>query len=131
MVGLYFYLVPKLPDTEALKDVRLQVPLRVYTRTGELIAEYGEMRRQPLTYPSNRDRLFVLCNRFLAPIQRLQRHSQVAVRHRVARRERKGPFMMSDGFFRPIQCQQEVPEEEVAVEERDLPLLEDHEEADG
>ena len=50
VVGLYFYLVPKLPDTEALKDVRLQVPLRVYTRTGELIAEYGEMRRQPLTY---------------------------------------------------------------------------------
>ena len=50
VVGLYFYLVPKLPDTEALKDVRLQVPLRVYTRQGELIAEYGEMRRQPLTY---------------------------------------------------------------------------------
>jgi penicillin-binding protein 1A len=50
VVGLYFYLVPKLPDTDALKDVRLQVPLRVYTRKGELIAEYGEMRRQPLSY---------------------------------------------------------------------------------
>ncbi|MBI1424100.1 MAG: peptidase [Gammaproteobacteria bacterium] len=50
VVGLYFYLVPKLPDIDALKDVRLQVPLRVYTRKGELIAEYGEMRRQPLTY---------------------------------------------------------------------------------
>ena len=50
VVGLYFYLVPKLPDTDSLKDVRLQVPLRVYTRNGELIAEYGEMRRQPLTY---------------------------------------------------------------------------------
>ena len=50
IVGLYLYLVPKLPDIEALKDVRLQVPLRVYTRKGELIAEFGEMRRQPLTY---------------------------------------------------------------------------------
>lgn len=51
VVGLYLYLVPKLPDIETLKDVRLQVPLRVYTRKGELIAEFGEMRRQPLTYP--------------------------------------------------------------------------------
>jgi penicillin-binding protein 1A len=50
VVGLYFYLVPKLPDIDALKDVRLQVPLRVYTHHGKLIAEYGEMRRQPMTY---------------------------------------------------------------------------------
>lgn len=50
LAGLYFYLAPKLPDTESLKDVRLQVPLRVYTRDGELIAEYGEMRRIPMTY---------------------------------------------------------------------------------
>jgi len=50
VVGLYFYLVPKLPNIDTLKDVRLQVPLRVYTHGGKLIAEYGEMRRQPLTY---------------------------------------------------------------------------------
>ncbi len=50
VVGLYFYLAPKLPNIDALKDVRLQVPLRVYTHGGKLIAEYGEMRRQPMTY---------------------------------------------------------------------------------
>lgn len=50
VVGFYFYLVPKLPNTDTLKDVRLQVPLRVYTHGGKLIAEYGEMRRIPMKY---------------------------------------------------------------------------------
>lgn len=50
VVGMYFYLVPKLPNIDTLKDVRLQVPLRVYTHGGKLIAEYGEMRRIPMTY---------------------------------------------------------------------------------
>ena len=46
--GLYWYLEPKLPSAEILRDVRLQVPLRVYARDGELIAEFGEQRRTPL-----------------------------------------------------------------------------------
>ena len=46
--GVYWYLAPKLPSAEILRDVRLQVPLRVYTREGELIAEFGEKRRTPL-----------------------------------------------------------------------------------
>jgi len=50
VLGLYLYLAPKLPNIDTLKDVRLQVPLRVYTHGGKLIAEYGEMRRQPMTY---------------------------------------------------------------------------------
>ena len=41
-------LVPQLPDADALRDVRLQVPLRVYARDERLIAEFGEMRRRPL-----------------------------------------------------------------------------------
>lgn len=48
--GIYLYLAPKLPDIDALKDVRLQVPLRVYSRDGLLIDEYGEMKRVPLRY---------------------------------------------------------------------------------
>lgn len=44
----YFYMVFKLPDVAALKDTHLQVPLRVYTRDGQLIAEYGAMRRNPV-----------------------------------------------------------------------------------
>ena len=43
-----WYLVPGLPDTESLKDVRLQTPLRVYTRDHALIAEFGEKRRKPV-----------------------------------------------------------------------------------
>ncbi len=48
--GAYLYIAPELPSIEKLKDVRLQVPLRVYSRDGKLIAEYGEMRRTPLQY---------------------------------------------------------------------------------
>ncbi|HET7756881.1 MAG TPA: penicillin-binding protein 1A [Steroidobacteraceae bacterium] len=46
----YLYLVPTLPSTEAMRNVELQVPLRVYTRSGELIAQIGEQRRIPVSY---------------------------------------------------------------------------------
>ena len=46
--GTYFYLAPTLPSAETLRDVRLQVPLRVHARDGGLIAEFGEKRRTPL-----------------------------------------------------------------------------------
>ena len=39
----------ELPSVETLRDVRLQVPLRVYSSEGDLIAEYGEQRREPVT----------------------------------------------------------------------------------
>lgn len=48
--GLYIYLAPSLPDIETLRDVQLQVPLRVYSNDGRLISEYGEVRRIPLQY---------------------------------------------------------------------------------
>ncbi len=44
----YVYIAPRLPDIEALREVRLQVPLRVLARDGSLIAEFGEKRRVPL-----------------------------------------------------------------------------------
>mgnify|MGYP002713023818 FL=1 len=47
LIALYLYLEPKLPSIEGLKDVQLQVPLRVYSAQGGLIAEYGEKRRSP------------------------------------------------------------------------------------
>ena len=46
----YVYLVTSLPSTEAMRNVELQVPLRVYTRSGELIAQIGEQRRIPVSY---------------------------------------------------------------------------------
>lgn len=50
LAGGYMYLAPQLPSTENLKDVRMQVPLRVYTAQGELIGEFGEMRRIPIKF---------------------------------------------------------------------------------
>lgn len=47
--GLYRYIEPQLPDVATLKDVRLQIPMQVYSADGELIAQYGEKRRIPLT----------------------------------------------------------------------------------
>jgi penicillin-binding protein 1A len=44
------YVVPTLPPTDLLRDVRMQVPMRVYSADGRLMAEYGEKRREPLTY---------------------------------------------------------------------------------
>src|ERR1700752_718698 len=46
----YVYLLPTLPSVEAMRNVELQVPLRVYTRSGALIAQIGEQRRIPVTY---------------------------------------------------------------------------------
>jgi penicillin-binding protein 1A len=46
----YVYLVPTLPSIEAMRNVELQVPLRVYTRSGALIAQIGEQRRIPVSY---------------------------------------------------------------------------------
>lgn len=45
---IQFYLIPQLPSPETLRDVRYQVPLRIYTADGKLVAEYGEMRRIPV-----------------------------------------------------------------------------------
>ena len=55
--GAYWYLEPKLPSAETLRDVRLQVPLRVYTRDDQLIAEFGEKRRTPLRIDEVPERL--------------------------------------------------------------------------
>ncbi|MCW6567048.1 peptidoglycan glycosyltransferase/peptidoglycan DD-transpeptidase MrcA [Yersinia ruckeri] len=47
--GLYKYIEPQLPDVATLKDVRLQTPMLVYSADGELIAQFGEKRRIPLS----------------------------------------------------------------------------------
>ena len=47
-VAVWVYLAPQLPSTDSLRDVSLQVPLRVYDRGGRMIAEFGELRRRPV-----------------------------------------------------------------------------------
>ncbi|NNL07439.1 MAG: penicillin-binding protein 1A [Gammaproteobacteria bacterium] len=49
LAGLYVYLSPQLPSIEGLSDVRLQVPLRIYSSDGSLLGEFGEKRRSPKT----------------------------------------------------------------------------------
>ena len=46
----YVYLEPTLPTVAAMKNNELSVPLRVYTRNGELIAQIGEQRRNPVRF---------------------------------------------------------------------------------
>src|ERR1044072_1974367 len=46
----YVYVAPSLPSVESMRKVEMQVPLRVYTTSGELIAQIGEQRRLPVTY---------------------------------------------------------------------------------
>ncbi|KPK49808.1 MAG: peptidase [Thiotrichales bacterium SG8_50] len=50
VVAAYFYIAPQLPPIERLKQVQLQVPLRVFSSNGELIAEFGEQHRTPIRY---------------------------------------------------------------------------------
>ncbi len=48
--GAYLYLSPGLPSVESLRRIQLQIPLRVYSSDGKLIAEFGEMRRSPIRF---------------------------------------------------------------------------------
>jgi penicillin-binding protein 1A len=50
VMGAYQYLRPAIPDVAELRDVRLQMPLRVYSRDHRLIAQLGEQRRIPLSF---------------------------------------------------------------------------------
>ncbi|NNF16223.1 MAG: penicillin-binding protein 1A [Gammaproteobacteria bacterium] len=56
-VVAYFYYAPVLPPVDTLKDVRLQVPLRIYTRDGRLVAQFGDKRRLPVTWEELPERL--------------------------------------------------------------------------
>ncbi len=39
-----------LPPVDSIREIRLPVPLRVFTADGKLMAEFGAERREPLTY---------------------------------------------------------------------------------
>ncbi|OQW95431.1 MAG: hypothetical protein BWK79_02525 [Beggiatoa sp. IS2] len=45
---IILYFLPQMPSTETLKDVRLQIPLRVYTQDNIFVGEFGEQRRIPV-----------------------------------------------------------------------------------
>lgn len=53
----YLVFEPELPEVETLRDVQLQVPLRVFSQDGKLIGLFGEMRRIPVTLAETPDML--------------------------------------------------------------------------
>jgi penicillin-binding protein 1A len=50
LIGVYYYVAPGLPQAAELRDIRIQVPLQVYSRDGRLIDEFGEQKRTPVAY---------------------------------------------------------------------------------
>jgi penicillin-binding protein 1A len=46
----YYYLQPTLPSVEEMRDIQLQIPLRIYSRDGRLIDQIGEKKRTPVEY---------------------------------------------------------------------------------
>ncbi|MEM7500624.1 MAG: PBP1A family penicillin-binding protein [Pseudomonadota bacterium] len=50
VIGAYHYVVPGLPAAETIRDIPLQMPLRIFSRDGRLIEEVGERRRILVNY---------------------------------------------------------------------------------
>jgi penicillin-binding protein 1A len=50
VIGAYYYVAPALPAAETIRDIPLQIPLRIFSRDGHLISEVGERRRVLVTY---------------------------------------------------------------------------------
>src|SRR5262245_7668645 len=50
LIGVYYYVAPGLPQAAELREIKIQVPLQVYSRDGRLIDEFGEQKRTPVAY---------------------------------------------------------------------------------
>ena len=50
LLGVYLYLNPSLPNVDALRDVELQTPLRIFSADNKLIGQFGEKRRDPIAF---------------------------------------------------------------------------------
>ena len=48
--GLNLYINEKLPDEKEIKEIELQVPLKIFTADNKLIGEFGEKRRSSLKF---------------------------------------------------------------------------------
>ena len=50
LLALYIALSSTLPSVEEIQDMRMQIPMRVYTQDKKLIAVFGEKKRIPVTF---------------------------------------------------------------------------------
>ncbi len=56
-LAMYLYAGSQLPAVETLKDVRLETPMSVYTEDQKLFAQFGEIRRVPVSFEEIPDKL--------------------------------------------------------------------------
>lgn len=50
VIGAWYYIAPGLPEANTIREIPLQIPLRIYSRDGRLIEEIGERRRILVLY---------------------------------------------------------------------------------
>jgi penicillin-binding protein 1A len=50
VIGAYYYVEAGLPPAETIREIPLQIPLRIFSRDRRLIAEVGERRRILVTF---------------------------------------------------------------------------------
>ena len=50
ILGTYFVFKPSLPEIKYVDESELQMPLKVYTKDGVLIGEFGEIKRRSITF---------------------------------------------------------------------------------
>lgn len=50
IIGAFLYATPQVPEIDSLKNVKLQTPMRIFSADGKLIGEFGDVRREPVTY---------------------------------------------------------------------------------
>ncbi|MCW8195344.1 penicillin-binding protein 1A [Proteobacteria bacterium 005FR1] len=76
--GLSLYLSPNLPAVESLREYKYETPLRIYSRDGKLIQEFGEKRSIPIQFDETPP---LLIKAFLAAEDdRFYSHNGVSVR---------------------------------------------------
>jgi penicillin-binding protein 1A len=61
--GAFYYLNHNLPSVEKLREYTPDIPLRIYSRDGRLMAQIGERKRSPIDYDEIPD---IVRNAFLA-----------------------------------------------------------------
>ncbi len=50
ILGTYFVIKPSLPEIKYVDESELQMPLKVYTKDGVLIGEFGEIKRRSINF---------------------------------------------------------------------------------
>ncbi len=49
-LGIYLYFASEIPSSEEVASVELQIPLKIFTKDGKLIGEFGEIHRTKLKF---------------------------------------------------------------------------------